>query len=59
MSRIRNVGRQKRSPEGQENEWEYVISVGGEQGETLECCRDLGYEKLPVFNGDDISSTAQ
>ena len=48
-------GRPKRSPEGQEDEWRYEAVSAGELGKPLECHRDLGYERLLVFSGDNIS----
>ena len=55
--RIRYKGRQERSQE--ENEWKYAAVGVMEYGEPLESPRDLGCERLPGFNGDDLSQNAQ
>ena len=52
---IRYRERQERDPEGQENEWKYAATESRRQGEPLESPRDLGCERLPGLNGDDIS----
>jgi hypothetical protein len=51
-------GRQERSQEGQENEWKHAAERGG-GGDHLDSLRDLGYERLPELNEDDLSQNAQ
>ena len=48
--RIRYGGRQERKPKGQDNVWKYAA---------VESPRDLGCERLPGLNGDDLSQNAQ
>ena len=48
--------RQERSPEDQENEWEYAAGWGVE--EPLESPRGMVCERLPGLNGDGLSFNA-
>jgi hypothetical protein len=51
-------GRQERSPEDQENEYNYTAVWGREEGEPLESSRHQSSERLPGLKGDDISQNA-
>jgi hypothetical protein len=53
--RIRCRGRQERSPEGRENEWEYVAT--GLEGEPLESLRDLGWGRVPELSVGVLASS--
>jgi hypothetical protein len=52
-------GGQKRSPEGQENEWKYVASGARRWGDPLESTRGPRVDRLSGLNGGDLSQNAQ
>jgi hypothetical protein len=53
-ARIRHGKRQERNPEGQGNESKYAKVGARGLGEPLESPRDMGCERLPGLNEDDI-----
>jgi hypothetical protein len=53
--RIRYVGRQVRSSEGQENEWKCAAAGIGMQGRPLQSFRNLECKRLAGHNGDGPS----
>ena len=57
--RIEYGERQEGYPQGQENELTYAAVAVRRQGKSLGSPRDLGCERLPGLNGDDISQISQ
>ena len=49
------VGEQERSPEGQQKESKLATSGGRRWGDSPECTRDLGGERLSGLKGRDLS----
>ena len=50
----------KRNPEYQQNEWKSAAEgCGGWGGDSLGSPRDLGCERLPGLNGNDLRQNAQ
>ena len=55
------IRRQKRGPEGQENEWKYPAASGGGrrwEREPLGSPRDLECKRFPGLSGGDFSLNA-
>ena len=46
---------QERSPEGQQNEWEYAALENYRTGDPLQNTRDLGGKRLSRFKASDLS----
>ena len=57
------VGRQERSPEGQQSEWKYAtLGAGGRKwGDSPESTRDLGSERLSGLGGtfDEMTNSGE
>ena len=52
------MGRQERSPGGQENEWKQAAARVGSGGNLQKVPETWACERLPGLNGDDLSENA-